>query len=269
METVFLVVTSVSLVLVVVLAAIAAHLLREERRRSDARVAALVSMSAHRDRDDYVPLSDFAAIPAATPDPANAFSAEYALPQTVDDALPADFATPTLFGSNGGGSSAGATSPWRARLAIIAPLALILAVGAIAFYPSDRDISGGTSASGANDVNTTQMPLELLSLRHTQQADGLTVTGLVQNPRTSAPVSKVFATAYLFATDGTFLASGRAPLDFTTLSPGDESPFVVTVPVKGEVARYRIGFRGADGRVIAHVDRRAGGTVARASEEQP
>jgi len=30
----------------------------------------------------------------------------------------------------------------------------------------------------------------------------------------------------------------------------------VTVPVTESVARYRIGFRGEDGRVIAHVDKR-------------
>ena len=76
----------------------------------------------------------------------------------------------------------------------------------------------------------------------------------------------MFATAFAFAADGTFLASGRAPLDFTTLAPGDESPFVVTVPVKGEVARYRVGFRSADGRVVAHVDRRGGGAIARVNE---
>jgi hypothetical protein len=39
--------------------------------------------------------------------------------------------------------------------------------------------------------------------------------------------------------------------------------------VKGEVARYRVGFRGEDGRVIAHVDRRTGGAIARVSEERP
>ena len=111
--------------------------------------------------------------------------------------------------------------------------------------------------------------MELLSLRHTKQEDTLTVSGLVQNPKTAPALTKVFATAFVFGADGSFLASGRAPLDFTTLAPGEESPFVVTVPLTGEVARYRIGFRGEDGRVIAHVDRRAAGTVARVIEERP
>src|SRR5215217_1497582 len=105
------------------------------------------------------------------------------------------------------------------------------------------------------------MPLELMALRHAQQGNTLTVSGLVRNPRAGAPQTQVFATAILFGSDGNFLTSGRAALDFTTLAPGDESPFVVTVPVNGTVARYRVGFRAADGSVIAHVDRRGDGTA--------
>jgi hypothetical protein len=62
--------------------------------------------------------------------------------------------------------------------------------------------------------------------------------------------------------DGAILASGRAPLDFTSLAPGDESPFLVTVPVNGRVARYRIGFRTEDGGIIGHVDKRHADAVA-------
>jgi hypothetical protein len=110
---------------------------------------------------------------------------------------------------------------------------------------------------------TAAVPLDLLSLRHTPQEDGLTIAGVVQNPRASVPLSGVTATAFLFTQDGRLLASGRAPIDFPLLRAGDESPFVVKVAVRGNVARYRIGFRGADGRVIAHVDRRTIGALAR------
>jgi hypothetical protein len=91
----------------------------------------------------------------------------------------------------------------------------------------------------------------------------LKITGLVQNPRQGAPLTRITATAMLFGSDGTFLASGRAPLDFSTLRPGDESGFVITVPVSAPVARYRVGFRAEDGRIIGHVDRRLTGTIAR------
>ena len=77
------------------------------------------------------------------------------------------------------------------------------------------------------------------------------------------------ATALLFGADGAFLASGGAPLDFTVLRPGDESPFVIDVPVTAPVARYRVGFRSEDGRVIGHVDRRTAATMAGGLETVP
>jgi hypothetical protein len=98
--------------------------------------------------------------------------------------------------------------------------------------------------------------LELLSLRDARQADALTITGLVHNPRGGSLLSRVTVTAYTFDDKGSFLASGRALIDVTSFAPGDESPFVVTVPVTGTVARYRIGFRAEDGSVIAHIDKR-------------
>ena len=105
-------------------------------------------------------------------------------------------------------------------------------------------------------------PLELVSLHHSQEAERLVISGLVQNPRSGGPIAHVVATAFLFAPDGAFLTSSRAPLDFTTLSPGDESAFVINVPVTGQVARYRVGFRTEDGRVIEHVDKRAPDALA-------
>jgi hypothetical protein len=107
--------------------------------------------------------------------------------------------------------------------------------------------------------------LDLLSLDHAQKPDVLTITGLVQNPNGGAPLSNIAATAFLFGADGTFLASGRAPLDFASLRPGAETGFVINVPVNVPVARYRVGFRGEDGRIIGHVDRRLSATIARGS----
>jgi hypothetical protein len=112
--------------------------------------------------------------------------------------------------------------------------------------------------------------LELLSLRDTRQpldparggSGTLTITGLVQNPRAGTLLSRVTVTAYAFDDKGAFLASGRALIDVTSLAPGDESPFVVSVPVAETVARYRIGFRTEDGRVISHIDKRQQGPVA-------
>jgi len=61
---------------------------------------------------------------------------------------------------------------------------------------------------------------------------------------------------FLFDRDGNYFATGTAPLDFSLLHPGEESPFVVRVQVPGRVSRYRVGFRSEDGGAVAHVDRR-------------
>jgi hypothetical protein len=156
-------------------------------------------------------------------------------------------------------------SPWPSRLGVAAVIAaLVITVGF-----SLRSRSATTAALASLTTATTRPTsndasglLELMSLKHVQNADALTITGLVQNPRDGVALSKVVATAFLFGADGTFLASGRAPLDFSVLRPGDESGFVISVPVTAPVARYRVGFRGDDGRVIGHVDRRGATTMA-------
>ncbi|HXW07582.1 MAG TPA: hypothetical protein VD833_20270 [Vicinamibacterales bacterium] len=143
---------------------------------------------------------------------------------------------------------------WPGRLAIAAGVAVLL-IGGVSLLkwtsPSQRE----TTAAGAVGTAFDQS-LELLALHHAQEDRTLTISGLVQNPRGGRALEKITATATLFAADGSLAGSGRAPLDFTRLAPGDESPFVVTIPLTGQVARYRVGFRGADGRVIGHVDRR-------------
>jgi hypothetical protein len=100
-------------------------------------------------------------------------------------------------------------------------------------------------------------PLALVSLTHEQQSDGtLLISGVVRNPPDSAARERLFAVASLIDASGALIASARAPLDFTTLAPGDESPFVVRIAGASGVARYRVGFRDAAGASIAHVDRR-------------
>jgi hypothetical protein len=119
-----------------------------------------------------------------------------------------------------------------------------------------------TSSQSAKQTTTGQA-LELLSLQHAQEDGTLVISGLVQNPRGSAPLAGVQATVVLFAADGATLATSRAPIDFTTLAPGDESSFLIRIPAAGAVARYRVGFRGGDDSVLGHVDRRNNETVAR------
>ena len=97
--------------------------------------------------------------------------------------------------------------------------------------------------------------LELLSMRHARAGDALTVTGLVRN-RGTAQSGSIMAVVFVFDRDGAFVASGRAPLEFDAIAPGDESPFRVTIPEVKDVGRYSLSFRTQAG-IVPHVDRRA------------
>jgi hypothetical protein len=102
----------------------------------------------------------------------------------------------------------------------------------------------------------TEPALELMSMRHTRDGEALTVMGLVRNPSSGAPTARVSAVVAGFDRDGTLLHSSRAPIDFVTLAPGEESPFVVTLPQAAGIGRYRVTFMTEQG-IIRHVDRRA------------
>jgi len=266
MDTLLIAVTAISLAMAVGMAIVVVKLVGDDRRRSEARVAALTAMSAAPVPRPHRSSETGASAPAANPGPAPPAAAArvHSQPARFDDfeirrAEPAAVNVAELFAERD------QPSPWGRRAAVIAALAMVAAViGFLAVPP------GGDKPSQSSPRATVEpplppaepLPLELVSLRHLQQSQSLTVTGLVQNPRAGAPLSGVVATAFVFGSDGTFLSSSRAPLDFTTLAPGDESPFVVTIPVTGVVSRYRIGFRAEDGRVIAHVDKRVPDALA-------
>jgi hypothetical protein len=239
MESLLIVITLVSLAMTIALGAIVARLVRDERRRSDARVAVLREMA------------DATARQAQAVRPAD----DLELTHRTDVHAGAD-----LFVRDE------PPPAWPRRLAVVATIALIVTVAASALRsrPTPPDPAGRANTRTAS-AQTTGL-LELLSLTQTQGTDALTITGLVQNPRDGAVLSNVKATALLFGPDGTFLASGGAALDFNVLRPGDESAFVINVPVTGTVARYRVGFRSEDGHVIGHVDRRTAATIASGRE---
>ena len=232
MDLVLVTITGISLVLVVAMGLVLFKLLRDDRRRADARVALLVAATATPEPIDEDGLAD-AALGAG------------------DDVSHAGLFTPHE-----------SPSQWRWRAAAAA--AVIVAVTTIGYVATTI---GGTG--GATTAANGPRPLELLTLRHAQEADGLTISGVVQNPRTAPAVSQVTAVAYAFGPDGVIVGTARGAIDYTTLAPGDESPFLVMVPVSGTVTRYRVGFRGPDGSAIAHVDRRTETASARSSGSVP
>jgi hypothetical protein len=142
------------------------------------------------------------------------------------------------------------------KIAVGVAMALILIV--IVAMSNRGSAAPVSSAAAATEEHAGRpaAPLELLAMRHERTGDTLKVSGLVRNPRGGADITRVSAIVYAFNRAGAFVTSGRAALDFTTIAPGDESPFVVTIPGVADVGRYRVSFRTEAG-AVQHVDRRA------------
>jgi hypothetical protein len=256
MDSTLVTVTLLSMGMAAALSVIVWRMLRDERRRSEARVLALTAASS--------------AAPRTEPRTSHlAARASHVAPRVPDLDLairetPAPATATAMFVERD------VASPWGHRFAVMSGLGLVGAsVILLSLMASDRNAArrgpeAGSAAAAAQPASgaATAAGLELMSLRDGREPGSLTITGLVHNPRGGATLSRVTVTAYAFDDKGAFLASGRALIDVTTLAPGDESPFVVSVPVTETVARYRIGFRGEDGRVIAHIDKRPQAPVA-------
>lgn len=255
MDTTLVSVTLLSMGMAAALSVIVWRMLRDERHRSEARVTALTAMTARTSAAPVIDLPMRSAPPLVD------------LPMRSDP--PMRSAAPAPIGAMPGTmfEERRQESPWGNRFAVMSALALVLA-SVILFSLAAGGSRSTVRASALSSPQATQpgapaaVGLELVSLRDARKADALTITGLVRNPIQGSALQRVTVTAYAFDEKGSFLASGRALLDVTALAPGDESPFVVSVPVTETVARYRIGFRSEDGRVISHVDKRQQGPIA-------
>lgn len=241
MDTLLIAVTALSLAIASAMSVVVLKVWREDRRRSDARIAALLEATSAPER---------APQPRKPIDHRPVQSRRAAAPGVAD--LPLRSATPTaeLFVEPARRAS------WGPLIALAAgAMAILLGLGLTLLGPTS---GGGQISAAPASVRPGTAPLELLTLRHTAGPGSLTVTGLVQNPHGGSELRRAMAIVYALDATGEVLATSRAPIDLVTFGPGEESPFVVTVTVPGAVSRYRIGFRTDDGTVITHVDRRAG-----------
>lgn len=269
MDPLLLSITVVSLVVAMVTSVIAWRGMQQEKRRSDARVAALASAAA-------VPLSGTSVDARPTPEPSPApVAAPWRNPARLDtsteeragssisapasqmgfvaESTAAD-AVSIRTGFLGGESPAREGNSHQRWLAAAAALVAMLLGG----FVTIRMTSQAPAAAGAPHAAA---PLELLSLRHEREGANLSVAGLVRNPPTGPVVERLTAVVFLFDQQGQFVTSAKAPIDFLKLTAGDESPFVVKVAAPQSVARYRVSFRTDDG-TRAHVDRRGDPPVA-------
>lgn len=285
MELILFGITAVSLLVAFVMAASVWRLNRAERARSDARVAAL--NAAAGEEPMLVPVPQLQPVVEAvqttepvavnesrsTPPWATARVSTFTSSKTRGSDV---VIRPALSGGDFpveqsplndnflGGSGAPAPSDDRQKgLAIAAAVlfVIVLAGGYWTVFGSRTPVASAASLAAA------PAPLELVSLRHERRAGRLAVSGLVRNPASGSPMTKLTAVVFLFDQQGGFISSAKSDIDFVTLSPGDESPFVIAVDAPSSVARYRVSFR-TDSGVVPHVDRRgqepiAQGTVAR------
>jgi hypothetical protein len=226
---ILIVLTSISLILAATMGAVAWRLAREERRRSDARVAALAS-----------DLGDLELRPAAvTTSGGDLFHLE----------------------EPGRSRSRLAVIVPVGAFAIAAALALVVVTSRTGHAVSGPRVSEPARQAGSAPKPDRlrpapeSAPLELIALGHERDGDRIVVRGIVRNPTAGAERTGVAAVVFLFNRDGGFAGSGRASVDVPALAPGSLSPFVVTVPNASEVGRYRVSFRSGE-NVVPHVDRR-------------
>jgi hypothetical protein len=230
-----LLVSLVSLVVAVVMCMVAWRILREERLRSQARVAALAAEIHGEDSS------------------AAEHSAHDGTGELILDGGPLPAQSATMFTAR----------PERSRLPLVAAVtALVLAAALAASFfvaSGERPVpakSATASATTTPHAPPSATPLQLVALGHERDADGLTVRGVLRNPSSGTAVSHLSAVVLLFNRDGGLVGTGRAEVQSATLGPGGETTFVVTVSGASNVQRYRVSFRTQDD-IVPHVDLRS------------
>jgi hypothetical protein len=258
-----LVVTLSSMAVAAIMSVIAWRIAAQERRRSEARVAAL---AAEIHAPAAAPPRALAAQAGGTrraeiglgaEPPRRASFPSRPAPRWDDDLQlrPIDrkAAAPDLFAVQARRSGS--------RLGFIGAVGALLFAGGLALmiaFGRGLPATGGTAPrleQAAPAAVAPAVPLELVALGHERDRDGLTVRGVVRNPASGAPLERLTAVVFAFDADGGFLASGRAIIETLALRPGGESTFSVTVPGAGAVGRYRVSFR-TDDRIVPHIDTR-------------
>jgi len=273
MDMLLLGITLVSLIVALVMSVTAWRVLRDEKQRSAARIAALSAAVSEetapmlqpvveRKIDKPVAVEKPKAPWAPAPSSFDSIEAPAAA-ASISLRMPAPAAEPGISHASGflGAEQVQVGGTSRQRPLAIAAVALFVVLSSgIAWMMSEPE---GTSAVAVGPNS----PLELVSLSHARQNEKLAVSGLVRNPATGKPVERLSAVVFLFDRMGTFVTSAKTHVDFLRLGAGDETPFVVSVDAPPTVARYRVSFRTDEG-VVPHVDRR-GESPAPAAGEQP
>ena len=217
-----LITTVLSLIVAAVMSVVAWRLARDERRRSEARVATLAA-DIHGEGRLPVHVSDHFFAEAQARTPGNPFRA-----LATGVAVVGSVIALVVFASLSRGSSVAGPG-----IDAVPGIHAINAIDAVDLVPA------ATHA-------TVPAPLELVALGHEQSGDRLIVRGVVRYS-TRADLADLTAVVSVFNHQGDISASGQAlvagakPATFTSGAAGVESSFVVTVPGVNDVSRYRVG----------------------------
>ena len=242
MEITLIAVTLLALFLALSMGVVAWRLVEEERRRSDARLAALAAelrggrgSSSDPGSEPFVP-----ELPAADVAGADGPAADVAGADGPAAGLEGLFSPPLESTSTG----------WTRLAAIGGAAVVVLSVVAATLLLSGSD--DGDAAATAEDVRP---PLDLIALGHTEEGPFLDISGSVRNPATGAGVERLSVVALAFDEAGTLIATRRMTVEVPALAAGADSPFVVRLEAAG-IRRYRISFL-LDDTPVSHIDRRS------------
>jgi len=223
-------VTLLALLMTVTMGIVTWRLVREERRRSAARLWALAAELKAQ---------------GITPSPID--------PPETPPAPPADLFDRQL----------DSTSGWQRRLAGVGAAGALLAVLVLVAV---RAVSPGDAASLDARENqpheNERPPVELLTLAHERRDGMLSISGTVRNLEEGVN-EQLSVLAVAFDDDGTMVASGRTHVQAEPLPAGTDSSFTISLPAQ-QASRYRISFL-ADETTVPHLDRR-GTTTAQETE---
>ncbi|MEE2637869.1 MAG: hypothetical protein VYE68_11625 [Acidobacteriota bacterium] len=245
-------VTTISLTLAFVMGLVAWRLVREERKRSDARISeVLAKLAAHSRRiarDGTTPAPDARTTVEHVERPlvrATEDRAHELLPQigTVAGSRP----TRDLSRGRQAPRRSFLNVPVRSLLFMTATAVLVVAIVAPGLLI--RPEAPMTETSGA------PLPVELLSLSHTKQGNYLTIAGSVRNPLGGTTRAMLSVSATVLDGAGGVIGSGQTPLPVAVLQPGGETAFTISLPDADAINRYRISFL-EDQTSLPHIDRR-------------
>lgn len=239
MEAVLLAVTLLSLAIALGASALAWRVMRNERLRSEARIAALAADLGIE--DDERPLHA-----SRRADPAGAVEIRAADEPVV---APAGMFAPKVRERSAFRFAAGVGVAALLVAAVIGTL--VLTSRGTPHAPAEPAQAAAARASAPADV-----PLELIALGHEREADRLTVRGVVRGVAPAPAQGPLTAVVSLFDREGTLIGSGRGTVQGAEADLAGERTFVVTVNSAGNVGRYRVSFR-SDDHIVPHVDRRA------------